>query len=107
MGDSKKSKPLNCKIINIEPDPKHPNRTIVSLQIDDGDKMRGPYIRAYSLIPPEYPITLEKFAIDLAGRDLSRPDKPFHYLEEAREAQTEFVINPTDRGSDEEDNVVT
>lgn len=107
MGDSKKSKELKCKIINIEPDPKHPNRTIVSLQIDDGDSVKGPYIRAYSVIAPEYPITLEKFSIDLAGKDLSRPDKPFHYLDEAREAGTEFVIYPTDRGSDEGDNVVT
>lgn len=94
MGDLTKSKPLKCKIINIEQDPKHPNRTIVSIQIDDGDKVRGPYVRAYSLLPPEYPISLEKFAIDLASKDLSRPSKPFHYLEEAKEAETEFVIKP-------------
>lgn len=99
MGDIASPKNLKCKIINIEPDPKHPNRTIVSLQIDDGDDVKGPYIRAYSLLPPPGPISLEKFSIDLAQRDLSRPDKPFHYLEEAKEMETEFIINLTDNGS--------
>lgn len=97
MGDPQITKKLKCKIINMEPDPKHPARTIVSLEIDDGDTERGPYIRAYSLLPPENPISLEKFSIDVAKMDLSRPTDGFHYLKEARENATEFVIIPTDK----------
>lgn len=93
MGDlTSKPQALKCKIINIEQDPKHASRQIVSLQIDDGQD--EPYVRAYSLLPPERPISLEEFQIQIARKDLSRPDKPFHYLEEAKEAGAEFVINP-------------
>lgn len=102
MGNSPLQKELKCKIVNIEPDPKHPNRTIVSLQIDDGDSVKGPYIRAYSLLPPPGPISLEKFSIDLSERDLSRPSEPFHYLEEAKELGTEFVIYPTSKSQNKE-----
>lgn len=91
MADPNKSKDLKCSIINIEPDPKHPTRTIVSIKIDDGEP--EPYIRTFSLLPPERPISLEEFAIQLRDRDLSRPDKPFHYLQEAKDQSTEFVIN--------------
>lgn len=97
MGDLTVKKELKCKIINMEPDPKHPARTIVSLEIDDGDSVRGPYIRAYSLLPPENPISLEKFSIDVAQMDLSRPTDGFHYLKEARDNHTEFMIIPTDK----------
>ena len=101
MGHSKKSQELKCKIINIEPDPKHPARMLVSIEIDDGDP-RGKYIRAYSLLPPENPMSLEKFSIDLAKMDLSRPVDGFHYLREAKDAEAEFVIYPTDKTQNEE-----
>jgi len=97
MGDSKKSKKLVCKIVNMEPDPKHSARTIVSIEIDDGDP-RGKYIRAYSLLPPPNPISLEKFSIDLSKMDLSRPVDGFHYLKEAKDNSSEFEIIPTDDG---------
>ncbi len=102
MGDSKRPKQLKCKIINMEPDPRNQGRTIVSLEIDDGDSVRGTYIRAYSLVPPENPISLEKFSIDVAKMDLSRPIDGFHYLREAREAGKEFMIIPTDKVQNEE-----
>ncbi len=92
MGDiTQQPQTLKCKIINIEQDPKFNTRTIVSLRIDDG--AGDPYIRAFSLANPERPISMEEFQIQLAGKDLSRPDKPFHYLHEAKDAETEFVIN--------------
>jgi hypothetical protein len=95
MGDiTIKPKTLKCKIINIEQDPKHLTRTIVSLRIDDGEPET--YIRAFSLANPERPISLEEFQIQLASKDLSRPDKPFHYLHEAKDNETEFVITPAD-----------
>jgi hypothetical protein len=101
MGHSTKSPELKCKIINIEPDPKHPARMLVSIEIDDGDP-RGKYIRAYSLLPPENPMSLEKFSIDLGKMDLSRPVDGFHYLREAKESETEFVIYPADKTQNEE-----
>ncbi len=91
MANPNKPQDLKCRIINIEPDPKHPSRTIVSIKIDDGEP--EPYIRAFSLTNPERPISLEEFAVQLRDRDLSRPDKPFHYLQEAKDNSTEFVIN--------------
>lgn len=94
MGNPQIQKKLKCKIINIEPDPKHPARTIVSLEINDG---RGePYVRAFSLLPPENPISLEKFSIQLAGKDLSRPTDPFHYLKEAQSEAATFDVYVTD-----------
>lgn len=100
MGNSQISKKLKCKIINIEPDPKHPARTVVSLEISDG---RGePYIRAYSLLPPENPISLEKFSILLANKDLRRPTDPFHYLKEAKDDASVFDVFITDEGQNEE-----
>lgn len=101
MGHSKKSTELKCKIINIEPDPKHPARMLVSIEIDDGDP-RGKYIRAYSLLPPENPMSLEKFSIDLSKMDLSRPVDGFHYLKEAKENGSEFVIIPAAKVPNEE-----
>lgn len=91
MANPNKSKDLKCRIINIEPDPKHPSRSIVSIEIDDGEPDK--YIRAYSLLPPDRPISLEEFAVQLRDKDLSRPTKPFHYLYEAKDNSTEFVIN--------------
>jgi ferredoxin-NADP reductase len=93
MANPIKPQDLKCKIINIEQDPKHPSRMIVSLQIDDGQG--EPYIRAYSLLPPDRPISLEEFAVQIADKDLSRPTKPFHYLQEAQDAGTEFTITPS------------
>lgn len=92
MAHPNKSQDLKCRIINIEPDPKHPTRTIVSIEIDDGDAEAGKYIRAYSLTPPDRPVSLEEFAVQLRDKDLSRPTKPFHYLYEAKDNSTEFVI---------------
>lgn len=92
MADTIKPQTLKCKIINMEPDPKHPARTIVSLRIDDGKG--DPYVRAYSLLPLDRPISLEEFQIQIAKKDLSRPDKPWHYLEEAKDAETEFTVIP-------------
>lgn len=91
MGDSTNSKILKCKIINIEDDPAHPGRVVVSLKLRDD---AGEYIRAFSIIPPPRPISVEEFAEDLAPRDLSRPEDPFHYLKEAQESETEFEIEP-------------
>jgi len=92
MANPNKPKDLNCKIINIEQDPKHSARMIVSLEIRDGDG--DPYIRAYSLLPPDRPISLEEFAVQIADKDLSRPSKPFHYLQEAMDSATEFKVTP-------------
>lgn len=91
MAHPNKSKDLKCRIINIEPDPKHPSRTIVSIKIDDGEP--EPYIRAFAIINPDRPLSLEEFTVMLKDKDLSRPDKPFHYLQEAQDKETEFVIN--------------
>lgn len=86
---------LVCTVKNIEPDPLHPGRQIISLELDDGQS-DGPYIRAFSLIPPEIPLSLEKFALDLAKRDLSRPTDPLHYIKEAQANSEQFVINLAD-----------
>lgn len=97
---SNKNKKLVCKIVNIEDDPIHKGRKIVSIKIDDGDNDKGPYIRAYSLIPPENPISLEKFSIDLARKDLSRPIDGFHFLNQAQKDETKFeVLIETESGS--------
>ena len=101
MGDIAEPQKLKCKIINTEPDPKHPGRQIVSIQIDDGDKL-GPYIRAVSILPRESPISIEKLSIDLAAQDLSRPVDPYHYIKEAKELKTEFTIIPEDEPNNPE-----
>lgn len=91
------TKDLKCEIINMEPDPRHEGNTIVSLKIDDGDKDKGkaPYIRAFSVPKPTYPISLEKFAIELEAREMSRPKPPkdpFHYLKQAQKNGTIFTV---------------
>jgi hypothetical protein len=91
MANPNKPKDLKCRIINIEPDPKHPNRTIVSVKIDDA--AGEPYIRAFAIINPDRPLSLEEFTIMLEKKDLSRPADPFFYLKEAQEQSSEFVIN--------------
>jgi hypothetical protein len=93
MANPNKPQDLKCRIINIEPDPKHPARTIVSVQIQDSEP--DPYIRAFSIINPDRPISLEEFTVMLQDKDLSRPDKPFSFLQEAKDNSTEFVINVT------------
>lgn len=93
MGNITDPQELKCKIINTEPDPKHPGRQIVSVQIEDGDD-RGPYIRSFSLIATESPISMEKLSIDLSTKDLSRPVDPFHYIKEAQASGEQFTIIP-------------
>lgn len=100
MANPNKPQDLKCRIINIEPDPKHSSRTIVSVQIQDSDP--EPYIRAFSIINPDRPISLEEFTIMLKDKDLSRPDKPFSFLQEAKDNSTEFVINVTASDDDTE-----
>lgn len=89
-------KSIECKIINIEADPIHPGRTIVSLELNDG-KMDGPYVRGFSVITPEGPISLEKFALDLSNMDLSRPKDPFFYLKESKEKGELFTVYPQEK----------
>lgn len=98
MGDTEAVKGYKCKIINIEPDPKHPGRQIVSVQVDDGDEQRGVYNLAFSLLPPETPMSVEKFALMLQEKDLSRPVDGFQYLKDAQNSGETFeiVIKPAD-----------
>lgn len=98
MANPNKPQDLKCRIINIEPDPKHSNRTIVSVKIDDGEP--EPYIRAFAIINPDRPLSLEEFTVMLQKKDLSRPADPFHYLKEAQEQSSEFVINVTAADAD-------
>lgn len=91
MAESNK---LNCRIIKIQSDPRAPGRKIVSLEIEHPD---GNYVRAFSLVPPERPISVEELAEYLADKDLSRPVDPFVFLEEAKQNKTVFEIALTDK----------
>ena len=86
----KKIRKLNCRKVNIEPDPKMVGRKIVSIKFDDGESQ--PYIKAFSVIPPEAPISVEQFVEFIKEQDLSRPVDPFKYLEEAKENEEPFEV---------------
>lgn len=85
--------PLKCKIKNVEPDPIHAGRTIVSLEVDDG---KGPWIQGFSLTTPDHPITVEELIVLLQDKKLERPTDPFTYIKEAQEQATLFEVVPTD-----------
>lgn len=93
---------LVCKIINMEPDPKHPGRMIVSVSIDDGDR-RGPWIQGFSVLP-EKVLTLEDFMDGITKKELKRPEDPYKHLTAAMEKKRTFVLNLTGKIVGQADN---
>lgn len=96
---SSKVPPLKCLIKNVEPDPLHAGRTIVSVQFDDGSE-EGPWIQGFSLTTPDHPITLEELKVSLQEQNISRPEDPFTYIKEAKENSTGFDLIVTDSVGD-------
>lgn len=86
-------KKLVCKIINIEPDKKHPGRMIVAVRLDDGDP-RGPWIQGFSLLP-ERSLTIDDFMDHLMTQKLERPLDPYVNLKKFQETGKPFVLDLT------------
>lgn len=86
-------KKLQCTIINIEPDPKHPGRQIIAVRFDDGDP-RGPWIQGFSILP-EKVISIDDFMDHLMNQKLERPDDPYKELKKYQESGEPFVLNLT------------
>lgn len=91
-------KNLVCKIVNIEKDPKHtnPQRMIVAVKIDDGDKKLGPWIQGFSLLP-DSTFTLTDFMDAMYKHDLKRPEDPYQELKNFLEKGTYFELKLTDK----------
>jgi hypothetical protein len=83
---------ITGEIINVEPDPRHPGRTIVSARFDDGDEVRGPWVQAFSIENPERPLTPEEFVLMLREKEPVRPIDPFKYIKEHKGKK--FTIHP-------------
>lgn len=86
---------LKLTIVNIEADPIHKNRTIVSAKFDDGKGK--PWIQAFSILPEESmqgrEIEPDEF-LDLIYREkIERPVDPYGKLKKAMQAKESFVIN--------------
>lgn len=94
---SAKDPALKCIIKNVEPDPLHGGRTIVSVQFDDGKG--DPWIQGFSLTTPDHPITLEELVVSLQEQHIERPKDPFAYIKEAQQNKTSFALIVTDVGS--------
>lgn len=109
MGESvEKSTQYKCKIINIEPDPRIPGRTIISLKINDGQK--DDYIKPFSILTPQNPISLEMLMIDLEEMDLSRPQEPkdpLQYLKDALDSGQDFHITMSKKTLDSPENLLS
>lgn len=87
---------LKVQIANIEKDPRHVDRMIISLKIDDGDKS-GPYIKPFSMLPPDHVISVDEFLNSLISmQDLSRPVDPYQYLKDAQETRRTFNLDLAD-----------
>ena len=82
---------LVCKIINIEPDPKHAGRMLVAVRIDDGNG--EPWVQGFSISPPASGvITVDEFIESIYTRELKRPVDPFSELKAANEKKLIFCI---------------
>lgn len=88
-------KNLVCKIINIEKDPKHPNRMIVAVRIDDGDPI-GPWTQGFSLLP-EKTFTISDFMSAMYKQELKRPEDPYKELRQWKESGKEFELKLTQK----------
>lgn len=86
---------LICKIMNIEPDPKHANRMIVSVQFDDGDIL-GPWIQGFSLLPDK-PFTMDDFMDLIYQQKIERPTDPYGELKRWQKSGKEFVLKFTSK----------
>lgn len=80
---------IKCKIINVEPDPLHSDRTLVSVELHKGRKK---WVQAFSLLDSERPISVEEFMEHLKGQKLEPPTDPFTYLKQAQKQGSEFEI---------------
>jgi hypothetical protein len=87
---------LKVKIMNVEPDPLHKGRTIVSAQFDDGDTLRGPWIQGFSMLPQERPISPEEFMVSLKGQEIKRPVDAFQYLRDAADNGKQYDLTISD-----------
>lgn len=83
---------IEAEIINVDNDPKHPGRTLVSVQFDDG---RGPWVQAFSLLPPPRPMTPEEFMVLLKDEKIERPvaNDPFIYIREAQGEKYKILVH--------------
>lgn len=85
---------LTCRIKDIAPDSKHPNRMLVSVEFDDGDK-KGPWCQPFSLLPEKI-ISMDDFLNLLMQQPIERPVDPYKNLKLAMQSGKQFVleINP-------------
>lgn len=87
---------LKCKIINIDDDPNHLGRKIVSVRFDDG---KGePWVQGFSILQPETPLSPEQFFEDIKEHPtvaIKRPVDPFKFLNEVKQSGKVFEVDPT------------
>lgn len=87
---NQKNRKLTAKIINIEADPLHKGRTIVSVRFTD-QKSGDEWTQGFSLLP-DRPISLEEFILNLKSRELAPPVDPFQYLKDAQNKPFELDL---------------
>lgn len=103
MASAKPSpKKLNCKIKDIQPDPLHVGRMIVSVEFDDGNKA-GPWHQGFSVIP-ESVINIEDFLTQLYTQEIHRPVDPYTNLRQALQTGETFVLDLTAKIESSSDN---
>lgn len=84
---------VKCKIKDIQKDPLHQNRMIVSVEFDDGNPA-GPWHQGFSLLP-ESVFTIEDFIKQLVSQQIARPVDPYANIKQIMQTGEEFVINLT------------
>jgi hypothetical protein len=82
---------IKCKIIDMVPDPKHPGRMLISIELDDGDP-KGPWHQAFSIVPNKV-ITIDDLLNHLQTQELKRPENPYVNLEQAWKGEQAFVLD--------------
>lgn len=93
---------LSCKLINIEPDPRHQGRVIVSFRFDDGSG-KEPWIQAFSIKDPERQISLEELSVLIKDQKIERPIDSFKFIKESLENGESFDITLNEVDKEEGD----
>lgn len=85
-----RKKKYECEIVNVEKDPRHPGRTLVSLKIFDGKNPA--WMRAYSIITPVTPLSIEEFIEHAKEIGLDKPRDPLQELKDAEKSSQKIEV---------------
>lgn len=85
-----RKKKYECTIVNVEKDPRASGRTLVSLKIYDGKNPA--WVRAYSIITPTTPLSVEEFMEHAKEIGLEKPIDPLQDLKDKLKSEKTVVV---------------